>query len=448
MEFQLLGPFEARHEGRPVLVGSRRQERCLLSILLLQAGHVVTTARLIDLLWNGAAPPSARGTVHTYIGRLRARLTPHGLYVETRHDGYAVDPGAHVIDAQEFLTLVRQAAVTGDPGERVRRYDQALGLWRGPLLADVVDDELRDRLGGRLGELRLSALEQRAEAQLTMGLHERVVADLTPLARELPGRERLVVAQMTALYRSGRQADALQLYRHTRQVLVTELGIEPGTELMTLHDRILQGDPRLDRPAAPLYAVRVGEEWLPWSTSGHPALEFCNTYAGWGGPGLPGSDWLRSYSTLAVWAGHMDLAEDHLVARLLKQAQQHPDEATAALDEARGFRTNLYTCLTDPEDARAFKAVAGLAQDAARTSVFTRSEDGLAHWRLSPAAGLRLPVLATARSAAELLADPRRLTIRTCPSEDCGWLFLDQGGRRRWCSLATCGSRRQQAVGA
>ncbi|WP_327239875.1 AfsR/SARP family transcriptional regulator [Streptomyces sp. NBC_01318] len=128
MEFQLLGPFEARHEGRPVLVGSRRQERCLLSILLLQAGHVVTIARLIDLLWNGAAPPSARGTVHTYIGRLRARLTPHGLYVETRHDGYAVDPGAHVIDAQEFLTLVRQAAVTGDPGERVRRYDQALGL--------------------------------------------------------------------------------------------------------------------------------------------------------------------------------------------------------------------------------------------------------------------------------------------------------------------------------
>lgn len=194
--------------------------------------------------------------------------------------------------------------------------------------------------------------------------------------------------------------------------------------------------------------MRVGEEWLPWSTSGHPALEFCNTYAGWGGPGLPGSDWLRSYSTLAVWAGHMDLAEDRLVARLLKQAQQHPDEATAALDEARGFRTNLYACLTDPEDARAFKAVAGLAQDAARTSVFTRGEDGLAHWRLSPAAGLRLPVLATAHSAAELLADPRRLTIRTCPSEDCGWLFLDQGGRRRWCSLATCGSRRQQAVGA
>lgn len=137
--------------------------------------------------------------------------------------------------------------------------------------------------------------------------------------------------------------------------------------------------------------MRVGEEWLPWSTSGHPALEFCNTYAGWGGPGLPGSDWLRSYSTLAVWAGHMDLAEDRLVARLLKQAQQHPDEATAALDEARGFRTNLYACLTDPEDARAFKAVAGLAQDAARTSVFTRGDDGLAHWRLSPAAGLRLP---------------------------------------------------------
>ncbi|MGW2562504.1 BTAD domain-containing putative transcriptional regulator [Streptomyces sp. NPDC001514] len=444
MEFKLLGPFEARHEGQPILLGSRRQERCLLSILLLDAGSVVTTARIVDLLWDGAAPHSARGTVHTYIGRLRAGLAPHGLHIATRHDGYSVHHDGHVTDAHEFRTLVQRAAAVGDPGERLRCYDRALALWRGPLLADVADDGLRERLGGALSELRMSALEQRAEAQLTMGLHERVLADLTPMAQERPERERLVAAQMTALYRSGRRADALQLYRHTRKALVDGLGIEPGTELTTLHDRILHGDPRLDRPPAPLYAVRVDDEWLPWSTSGNPALEFCNTYAGWGErhARIPGSDWLRRYETLAVWAGHMNLADDHDVTRLRRQAQQHPDEAAAALDEAREFRTHLYACLTDPDDARAFKAVAALAQDAARLSVFTRTDDGLGHWRLPPSAGLRLPALATARTAAELLADPRRFTIRTCPSSDCGWLFLDEGGRRRWCSLSTCGRER------
>ncbi|GAA3831290.1 BTAD domain-containing putative transcriptional regulator [Streptomyces phyllanthi] len=440
MEFQLLGPFHARHEGQRVLVGSRRQERCLLSILLLQAGRTVTTARLIDLLWNGDAPATARSTVHTYVGRLRAGLRPHGLRIDTRHDGYAVEPGGHVIDAQEFTRLVRQAAAVGDPAERVRLHDEALALWKGPLLADVADDRLRDRLGRHLGELRLSALEQWAEAQLALGRHERVAADLMAPVREHPERERLVADRMTALYRSGRQADALQLYRSTYEALVNEFGVDPGPELRSLHSRILRGDPRLDRRPAPVYAVRVGEEWLPWNTSGHPALEFCNTYAGWGGPPLPGSEWLRGYTTLAVWAGHMDLADDRLVTWLLDRARQHPEEAAAALEEAREFRTALYTCLTDPHDARAFKAVAGVVEDAARFSVFTLGEDGLGHWLPSRAADLRLPLCAAARSAAELLADPRRFTIRACPSEDCGWLFLDQRGRRRWCSLATCGS--------
>ncbi|KAK1177370.1 BTAD domain-containing putative transcriptional regulator [Streptomyces sp. NBS 14/10] len=445
MEFQLLGPFEARHEGERVVVAGRRQERCLLGILLLDAGRAVTTARLIDLLWNGAPPASARSTVHTYIGRLRARLGPYGLCVETRHDGYAVDPGAHAVDVVEFRDLVGKASAEHDPGERVRVLDRALALWRGPLLADVIDDQLRGRLEGHLGELRLSALEQLAEDRLAMGLHERVLADLTPLAREFPARERLVVAQMTALYRDGRRADALELYRRTRQALVSELGIEPGPALTTLHERVLRDDPRLERPPAPLYAVRVGEEWLPWNTSGHPALELCNTYAGWCGPELPGSEWLRGYATLAVWAGHLDLVDTPLVDRLLQRARERPDEAAAVLAEARVFRADLYACLTDPHDVRAFNAVAAVARRAAGAAVFTRGEDGLGRWRLPPAVGLPLPLLAAAHSAAGLLADPRRFTIRCCPSEDCGWLFLDGSGRRRWCSLATCGSRSRPA---
>ncbi|MEU0395143.1 BTAD domain-containing putative transcriptional regulator [Streptomyces sp. NPDC006208] len=440
MEFQLLGPFEARHDGQRVLVGSRRQERCLLSILLLHAGRVVTTARLIDLLWDGDAPAAARGTVHTYIGRLRAALAPYGLEVETRHDGYSVGPGTHEIDAREFSSLVQQAAAAGDRAHRVRLYDLALGLWRGPLLADVADGPLRDRLGGPLEELRLSAFEQRADAQLSLGLHDRVVADLTSLVPLHPERERLVAVQMTALYRSGRQADALQLYRRTRQALVGGLGIEPGPELATLHDRILRADPGLILPSVPVHAVRVGDEWLPWITSGHPALEFCNTYAGWGGPKRPGSDWLRRYATLAVWAGHHGLAEEWVVAGLLRQAAEHPTEAAAVLERAREFRSRLYTCLTDPDDVRAFAAVASVAEDAAGSAVFTRGEDGLGRWRTTPSAGLLLPLWCVARSAADLLADPRRFTVRACPGPECGWLFLDESGRRRWCSLRICGN--------
>ncbi|MEU8353667.1 BTAD domain-containing putative transcriptional regulator [Streptomyces sp. NPDC048845] len=443
MEFQLLGPFDARHDGRPALAGSRRQERCLLAVLLLSAERAVPVPRLVDLLWNGAAPASARGTVQTYIGRLRAALKPYGVRIATRHDGYAVEPGPYAVDALEFEQLARRAEDTGDPAERIRLHDRALALWRGPLLADVAGDELRDRLGGRLAELRLAALEQRAEARLATGAHDRVVTDLARPAREHPERERLVAALMTALHRGGRQAEALALYRSTREALVSGLGIEPGAGLRSLHDRILRGDPRLDRPPAPVHAVRVDGEWLPWNTGGHPALELCNTYAGWGGPEQPGGEWLRSYRTLAVWAGHLDLAEDWVVTGLLKRARQHPGEAEDVLREAREFRTRLYACLTGPGDARAFKAVAAVVEDAARPAVFTRDEDGLGRWRLPPAVGLRLPLLAAARAAGELLADPRRFTVRACPSEECGWLFLDSGGRRRWCSIATCGARQR-----
>ncbi|MFF2546559.1 BTAD domain-containing putative transcriptional regulator [Kitasatospora sp. NPDC058063] len=496
MEFRLLGSFEASHEGESVLAGSRRQERALLAVLLLEDGRVVTTDRLIDLLWSGNPPGSARGTVHTYVGRLRARLRPYGVVIGTRHDGYALVPGQHAVDVREFLDLTARAAATGDPGERLRCHNRALALWRGPLLADVVDEALRGRLGRRLAELRLSALEQRAEILLAMGRHEQVLADLAapslalpalaaplsavpssavpssaapsagapatdgPLAADgsapagpqsgfpaddLLSRERLVLALMTALYRAGRQVEALALYRRTRRLLMDGAGVEPGAELAALHDRILRADPRLDRPPAPLYAVRVGDQWLPWSAGGHPALEFCNTYAGWGadptGVPTPGSDWLRGYPTLAVWAGHHDLADGPVVEALLRRAAERPAEAAGVLADARAFRSALHACLTDPQDGAAFGAVAAVVQEAGRSAVLIRGEDGLAHWRLPPSAGLRLPLYAAARAAGELLADPRRFTVRHCPSTGCGWLFLDASGRRRWCSLATCGTR-------
>jgi SARP family transcriptional regulator, regulator of embCAB operon len=439
MEFRLLGPLEAHHDGVRVEVGSRRQERCLLGILLLEAGKLVPVERLIELLWAGDPPRSARGVVHTYIGRLRASLEPYGLTIGTRGDGYLVESDRYATDVSRFIELAHRAVGATDPAERARLCGEALELWRGPLLADVADDRLRRRLDAELGELRLSSVELRAEAQLELGRHDQVVADLTGLADQHPTRERLVGALMTALNHAERQADALRLYHATRHVLVRDLGVEPGPELRARYAQILGNDLSAAAPDRPVHAVRVRDQWLPWAIGGHPALEFCNTYAGWGGPRHPRADWLQSYSTLAVWAGYMDLADEQTVTRLIRQAQGRPGEAATVLDEARELRAHLYTCLTNPDDDRAFAVVARFVEAAAKLSVFGRDSAGLGRWSLSPAAGLRLPVHAAARAAADLLTDPRRFTVRACPGPHCGWLFLDQSGLRKYCSAVTCG---------
>jgi DNA-binding SARP family transcriptional activator/predicted RNA-binding Zn ribbon-like protein len=409
----------------------------LLAILLLEGGRAVAIDRLIGLLWDGAPPAGARGTVHTYVGRLRAVLSQHGVVIATKGGGYAV-VGAEV-DAAGFADLAREAAVTADPAERVRLGSAALALWRGPLLADLTDEPLRRRLGEPLRELRLTTAETCAQALLDMGHHDRVVRDLADLAGAHPSREGLVATVMTALYRSARQADALRLYDRARKALADELGVEPGPELETVHHRILAGDPRLERPAAPVYAVRVRDHWLPWSVGGHPALEFCNTYAGWGGERMPGAEWLRGYPTLAVWAGHQDLLDDAAVTHLLDAAGRDPLGAAAVLDEARHLRERLYACLTNTADSRAFADVAKYVEAAAQNSVFGRGPDGLGRWHPARGAGLRAPLHAVARSAGELLADPRRFTVCACSSRLCGWLFIDHSGRRRFCSLTTCG---------
>lgn len=440
MEFRLLGPFAARHDGQPVELGSRRQERCVLALLLLDLGHVVGTDRLIDLLWAGRPPGSARSAVQTYIGRLRASLAPYGVRITTHGDGYLVAPEGHQVDVEEFNRLTYRACDVTDPAERIRLLDRALDLWRGPLLADTADDALRERLHGPLGELRLTAVELRARAQLALGRHARVITDLTPLVDRDPTQEQLVAALMTALYRGARQADALRLYQVTRRVLVDQLGIEPGARLREVHRRILRDDHRLDRPGLPCYEVRIRDESLPWSVGGHPALEFCNTFAGWGHePPLPGSEWLRGYRTLAVWTGYVGLVDDVAVNRLIELDRRDPGSATAVLDEARTLRTRLYACLTDPENRSAFDAVARAAEAAAKALVFRPEPSGRGRWWPDLTAGLRVPVHAAAWSAAELLADPRRLTVRVCPDKRCGWLFLDGSGLRRWCSTATCG---------
>jgi SARP family transcriptional regulator, regulator of embCAB operon len=440
MDFRLLGPFDARVEGQSVQVGTRRQERLLLAALLLDAGRMVPVDRLIDLLWGDHDPPrSARAALHTYVRRLRQTLARYGASIATRGDGYLFEVDGHTVDVGEFAALARRASGALDPTERVRLLERALSLWRGPLLAGLVDDRLRHRLGAPLVELRLTSVELWAEARLEMGDHLLVLPDLTSLVDEHPTRERLIALLMTAMVRAARRTGAIELYQQTRKTLVAELGVEPGPELQELHRRILRNDPGLDRPPAPAFAVRVRDQWLPWKAGGHPALEFCNTYAGWGGRLTSGGDWLLSYRALAVWTGYVDLADEDTVTRLLDQGEREPANAAAVLEDARRLRVHLYTSLTEPADTASFAVVAGYAEAAVKVSRFGRDRDGLGQWRLTDAAGLRLPLYAAAKAGADLLADPRRYTVRRCPGVHCGWLYLDQSRLRQWCSMDICG---------
>lgn len=188
--------------------------------------------------------------------------------------------------------------------------------------------------------------------------------------------------------------------------------------------------------------VWVRGQWLPWLVGEHPALQFCNTFTGWGQESLPGAEGLRSYPALAVWTSYANLVEQPAVDRLMKAAQTDPGQADDVLNEARQLRTAIYGCFTDPEDQGAFERVAQYAQDAAKVSVFVRGGDGRGRRRVEEAsAGLRLALHVVAWAAADLSADHRRLTVRTCANPACGRLLLDNSRIPRLCNAGTCGVR-------
>jgi ABC-type transport system substrate-binding protein/DNA-binding SARP family transcriptional activator/streptogramin lyase len=204
---------------------------------------VVSVDRLVDELWGEHPPPTAPKNVQGYVARLR-RVLGNGALV-TQAPGYALRVEA--LDAQRFQALVEEARHE-EPALAAPRLEQALALWRGPPLADFAYEPFAQEAIRRLEELRLSALEDRIEADLALGRHEEVVVELESLAREHPLRERLQGLRLVALYGCGRQAEALEAYRTTRRRLVDELGVEPGPGLKELERRILEQDPSLDSP--------------------------------------------------------------------------------------------------------------------------------------------------------------------------------------------------------
>jgi DNA-binding SARP family transcriptional activator len=252
MEFRILGPLEAVANGRAVPLGGGKQ-RALLTLLLLHANETITTDRLIDELWGERPPATAAKTVQVHISRLRKALDDSSILL-TREHGYtlAIDPEA--LDANRFERLLGEGSrelAAGRPDHAVPALTSALSLWRGAPLSGLAHEPFAQSEIGRLEELRLAALEQLIEAKLALGRHAEVVARLEALIAEHPYRERLRAQLMLALYRSDRQADALQAFQDARRTLVDELGIEPGQRLRKLEQAILAQDEALALPVPP-----------------------------------------------------------------------------------------------------------------------------------------------------------------------------------------------------
>ena len=243
MEFLLLGPLEAVESGQPIPLGGH-QQRALLAVLLLRPNEVVPADQLIDALWGERPPPTASTIVQLYVSRLRKLLGRDRLL--TRPAGYELEVDPSQIDAGRFEALLAAAAETDDAAETARLLREALALWRGPALVDFAYDGFAAAESGRLEDLRLAALEDRIDADLALGRHAELVGEIEALLVAQPLRERLRGQLMLALYRSGRQADALEVYRESRRVLVEELGLEPGPALRQLERQILDQDPALE----------------------------------------------------------------------------------------------------------------------------------------------------------------------------------------------------------
>ncbi|MFI7523537.1 AfsR/SARP family transcriptional regulator [Micromonospora globbae] len=269
MEFRILGPVEVWND-RTRLPLSGTKPRTVLAALAVAANRPVPAARLIDLTWGTHPAPTARRVLHQYLSLLRRSL-PAGVIVR-RPAGYVLQVPGETVDAVRFGSLTsagRAALDAGDAAAAAALLDEALGLWRGPALADVTD-ELAAAEGPALEELRAAARAARIEADLALGRHVHLLPELNRLAAERPLDERLQAQLMLALHRADRRADALDVFTRGRRLLRTELGIEPGVTLQRLHQRILAGDPALAAPPAPVTAAAPPAAAPEPVTAAHP----------------------------------------------------------------------------------------------------------------------------------------------------------------------------------
>ncbi|MFF0276807.1 BTAD domain-containing putative transcriptional regulator [Streptomyces sp. NPDC004330] len=270
MRIRILGPLHAETAGAPV-VPSAAKTRQIMALLALHPGHPVPVAVLKEELWGALPPSSAHSTLQTYVLRLRRSLAaalggPYGTegrgagsgaararaLLATGHDGYLLRVAESDVDAFAFQRAAQaghSAFADGDSARAALLLREALALWKGPALVDVRAGAALRIHAARLEEARLLATERRLDAELRLGLHGELLAELVELTSLHPANERLHAQAMVAFYRAGRQSEALQLYRGLRRRLVEELGVEPAPRLQRLHQAMLSVDPRLDAPA-------------------------------------------------------------------------------------------------------------------------------------------------------------------------------------------------------
>jgi DNA-binding SARP family transcriptional activator len=268
----VLGPLLVEHDGTVIPVSAGR-ERLVLGALLAQPNRVVSHEGLIDAVWESDPPASARVTLRNHVKRLRHTLGPAvAARIVTRHPGYLIEIGDDEYDLLAFTRLCRRgqaAARRGDWPAAVEEFDQALGLWRGEPLVDVCSPTVRNAEAPPIEEMRLEALESRLDAHLALGGSGDLVGDLRQLVGRFPLRERFHGQLMLALYRAGRQGEALSAYQSAHRVMSTELGVQPGPDLQALHVRILRADPGL--AASVSVAVRqAGAQAGPVPPKGRP----------------------------------------------------------------------------------------------------------------------------------------------------------------------------------
>ncbi|HEX6049288.1 MAG TPA: alpha/beta fold hydrolase, partial [Gemmatimonadaceae bacterium] len=275
MRFELLGPLRVI-DGGCDLTPARPKQRALLALLVLRRDEVVPGAQLIEALWGEDPPGSAQNALHGHVSALRKLLGAERI--RTRPPGYLFNAPADEVDAAQFESLIARAREREDPAARSAGLRDALALWRGEPLSDLEGLPLAEREIARLEELRLAALEDRIDADLAAGRHFELVAELETLVGEHVFRERLRGHLMLALYRCGRQADALHAFQKGRRALVEQLGIEPGPALKQLELQILRQDPSLEltarpRRPAPVHYARSGDLNIAYQVTGDGPLD-------------------------------------------------------------------------------------------------------------------------------------------------------------------------------
>ena len=255
--FRICGPLEVTVDGVTLPLGGVRQ-RSLLALLLVEANHVVSVDRIVDSLWGDEANDRAAATLQVHVSNLRKALSPAAAalgrpeLVLTQRPGYFIRLSAAELDLLAFengFAAARRAVMAEDPRRAVDELRRALALWRGAPLADVADQHFARGIVTRLEAMRLAAEQDRVEAELAIGRHREVLDELAALVADHPLDERLRGLLMLALYRSGRQAEALAAFQDGRRILVEELGLDPGPSLRELEGRILAQDPGLDSPS-------------------------------------------------------------------------------------------------------------------------------------------------------------------------------------------------------